>query len=57
MKAVVFRGKGGPGIISVQELPDPVPSRGEVLVRVRAAALNRADLLQRHGEHKRRVRS
>ena len=36
-------------IISVQELPDPVPSRGEVLVRVRAAALNRADLLQRRG--------
>lgn len=49
MRAVLFRGKGGPEIISVEELPDPVPSRGEVLVRVRAAALNRADLLQRRG--------
>jgi putative PIG3 family NAD(P)H quinone oxidoreductase len=49
MKAVVFEGKGGPEILAVKELPDPVPSRGEVLVRVRAAALNRADLLQRRG--------
>jgi NADPH:quinone reductase len=49
MKAVVFTGKGGPEVIVVRELPDPVPSRGEVIVRVRAAALNRADLLQRRG--------
>jgi NADPH2:quinone reductase len=49
MKAVVFEGKGGPEVIAVKELPDPAPSRGEVLVRVRAAALNRADLLQRRG--------
>ena len=49
MKAVLFGGKGGPEIISVAELPDPSPARGEVLVRVRAAALNRADLLQRRG--------
>jgi len=49
MKAVVFGGKGGPEIIAVKELPDPAPARGEVLVRVRAAALNRADLLQRRG--------
>lgn len=49
MKAVVFTGKGGPEVIEIRDLPDPVPSRGEVLVRVRAAALNRADLLQRRG--------
>jgi putative PIG3 family NAD(P)H quinone oxidoreductase len=49
MRAVVFAGKGGPEVIEVRELPDPRPSRGEVLVRVRAAALNRADLLQRRG--------
>jgi putative PIG3 family NAD(P)H quinone oxidoreductase len=49
MRAVVFGGKGGPEIIAVKELPDPSPARGEVLVRVRAAALNRADLLQRRG--------
>jgi putative PIG3 family NAD(P)H quinone oxidoreductase len=49
MKAVVFGGKGGPEVASLQEIPQPSPQRGEVLVRVRAAALNRADLLQRRG--------
>ncbi len=49
MKAVVFTGKGGPDVIRVKDLSDPVPGRGEALVRVRAAALNRADLLQRRG--------
>ncbi len=49
MKAVLFGGKGGPEVISLGDLPDPSPARGEVLVRVRAAALNRADLLQRRG--------
>jgi putative PIG3 family NAD(P)H quinone oxidoreductase len=37
------------GEITVTDKPDPVPSRGEVLVRVRAAGLNAADLLQRQG--------
>ncbi len=49
MKAVVFKGRGGPDVVQVRKVPDPKPSRGEVLVRVRAAALNRADLLQRRG--------
>ena len=49
MKAVLFDGKGGPEIVRFGETPDPAPARGEVLVRVRAAALNRADLLQRRG--------
>lgn len=49
MKAVVFEGRGGPDVIRFAEVGDPAPSRGEVLVRVRAAALNRADLLQRRG--------
>lgn len=49
MKAVVFGGKGGPELVEVREVPDPTPQRGEVLVRVRAAAMNRADLLQRRG--------
>ncbi|HTN50924.1 MAG TPA: NAD(P)H-quinone oxidoreductase [Anaeromyxobacter sp.] len=49
MKAVLFTGKGGPEVVAFRELPDPSPSRGEVRVRVRAAALNRADLLQRRG--------
>ncbi len=49
MKAVVFGGKGGPEVARMSDIPDPAPQRGEVLVRVRAAALNRADLLQRRG--------
>jgi putative PIG3 family NAD(P)H quinone oxidoreductase len=49
MKAVVFVGKGGPEVVEVREVSDPSPGRGEVLVRVKAAALNRADLLQRRG--------
>jgi NADPH2:quinone reductase len=49
MKAVLFEGKGGPEVIRFGETADPVPVRGEVLVRIRAAALNRADLLQRRG--------
>lgn len=49
MKAVLFDGSGGPEVIRIGEVPDPAPGRGEVLVRVRAASLNRADLLQRRG--------
>jgi putative PIG3 family NAD(P)H quinone oxidoreductase len=49
MKAVLFDGKGGPEIIRWSDTADPAPARAEVLVRVRAAALNRADLLQRRG--------
>ncbi len=49
MKTVVFDGKGGPEVIRFGDMPDPAPGRGEVLVRVRAAGLNRADLLQRRG--------
>ncbi len=49
MKAVRFTGKGGPEVVELAEVEPPRPSRGEVLVRVRAAAMNRADLLQRRG--------
>ncbi|MGH8985339.1 MAG: alcohol dehydrogenase catalytic domain-containing protein [Acidimicrobiia bacterium] len=37
------------GHLEWREHPDPVPSRGELLVAVRAAGLNGADMLQRHG--------
>jgi putative PIG3 family NAD(P)H quinone oxidoreductase len=36
-------------VVELAEIERPEPSRGEVLVRVRAAAMNRADLLQRRG--------
>ncbi|MBZ5735439.1 NAD(P)H-quinone oxidoreductase [Nocardioides sp. TRM66260-LWL] len=49
MRAVIAQGTGGPEVLSVGELPDPEPGPGEVLIRVAAAGLNRADLLQRQG--------
>src|SRR5690606_33019426 len=44
----VFRttGAGGPEVLSLEERPDLTPGPSELLVRVRATALNRADLLQ-----------
>ena len=36
-------------MLTIREVPDPVPGPDEVLVDVRATALNRADLLQRMG--------
>lgn len=49
MKAVVITKPGGPEVLQLQEVPDPVPGPEDLLVRVHAAALNRADLLQRQG--------
>ena len=39
------------GQISVQEHPDPIPEAGQLLVRVRAAGLNGADMLQLKGRY------
>ena len=49
MRAVVIDTKGGTPVPRVAEIPDPSPGPSEVLVRVRATALNRADLLQVQG--------
>ncbi|HJR62989.1 MAG TPA: NAD(P)H-quinone oxidoreductase [Gemmatimonadaceae bacterium] len=49
MRAAVITGPGGPDVLALRELPDPVPGAEQVLVRVRTSALNRADLLQRRG--------
>jgi NADPH:quinone reductase-like Zn-dependent oxidoreductase len=51
MRACVITRPGGPAVLEIQDRPDPQPARGEVLVRVRATALNRADLLQRLGRY------
>lgn len=42
---------GGPDVLRVQEVPDPVPGPGEVLLRVAATAVNRADIMQREGNY------
>lgn len=46
MKALRIEGKGGPEVLRLQDVPDPQAGAWEVVVRVKAAALNRADLLQ-----------
>lgn len=49
MKAVVLQGSGGVEVLTLVDRPDPAFGPDEVRVRVRATALNRADLLQRRG--------
>jgi hypothetical protein len=49
MRAVVLRSHGGPEVLTIEEIPDPGIGPEEVLVSVRATALNRADILQRMG--------
>jgi len=51
MRAIVVRAPGGPEVLELGEVPDPGPGPGELLVRVRAAGVNRADLLQRLGRY------
>ena len=49
MRAAVITEPGGPEVLKVHEVPDPVPGPDDVLVEVKATALNRADTLQRQG--------
>src|ERR671936_169722 len=47
MHAIVVHEGGGPEVLELEELPDPEPGEGQVLVRVEAAAVNHFDLNQR----------
>jgi putative PIG3 family NAD(P)H quinone oxidoreductase len=49
MHAITIPEPGGPEALVWDEVPDPVPGEGEVLVEVVASAVNRADILQRQG--------
>lgn len=49
MRAVVLTSYGEPEVLTISEVPDPVPGPDEVVVEIAATALNRADLLQRRG--------
>jgi synaptic vesicle membrane protein VAT-1 len=49
MRQVVTTGNGGVEVLRIQERPDPKPAADEVLIRVRAAGLNFADVLARQG--------
>jgi len=49
MRQVVTTANGGVEVLKVQEAPDPVAAKGEVVVQVKAAGLNFADILARQG--------
>jgi putative PIG3 family NAD(P)H quinone oxidoreductase len=51
MRAVVITEPGGPDVLRVEQVPDPVPAAGEVVIRVAAAGVNRSDLAQREGAY------
>jgi putative PIG3 family NAD(P)H quinone oxidoreductase len=51
MRAIFFTRAGGPEVIAIGSAPTPQAGPGQVRVRVRAAGLNRADLLQRRGQY------
>ena len=51
MKAVVIATSGDPQVLQVQEVENPEIGDDKVLIRVEAAAINRADTLQRKGLH------
>jgi NADPH:quinone reductase len=51
MKTIVIREPGGPEVLVPTEVPMPKPGRGEVLIKVAAAGVNRPDVLQRMGAY------
>jgi NADPH2:quinone reductase len=51
MRAVIYSGSGGPEVITIGEVPKPEVRPEHVRVRVHAAGLNRADLVQRRGQY------
>jgi putative PIG3 family NAD(P)H quinone oxidoreductase len=51
MRAITFEQPGGPDVLAWTEVPDPTPGPGEVVVDVVAAAVNRADVMQREGRY------
>ncbi|GIJ22015.1 NAD(P)H-quinone oxidoreductase [Micromonospora lutea] len=51
MRAITIAEPGGPDVLTWSEVPEPQAGPGEVIVEVRATAVNRADLLQRQGHY------
>ena len=49
MKAIRFHNNGGPDVLSYEDIPIPKPSKGEVLVNLKAAGVNFIDIYQREG--------
>lgn len=51
MRAITVTEPGGPDVLQLTEMETPSPGPGEILIKVRAAGVNRADLLQRQGHY------
>ena len=51
MNALVFERFGGPEVLEVRQVPDPLPAPGEALIRTRAIGLNFADVYRRKGNY------
>ncbi len=51
MQAITYDTPGDPDVLHLSDMPDPVPGPEQLLVRVRATALNRADTMQRRGNY------
>ena len=51
MKAITFATCGGPDVLRLEDVAEPIPTADDLLVRVRASALNRADTMQRRGHY------
>lgn len=51
MKAIIITQPGGPEALQLAERPQPVPAGDEVLIRVKAAGINRPDIFQRKGHY------
>ncbi|KAJ7562215.1 hypothetical protein O6H91_03G059200 [Diphasiastrum complanatum] len=51
MKAIVIREPGGPEVLELREVADPEVHDGEVLIKIAAAGVNRADTSQRKGQY------
>ena len=49
MKAAVIHVPGGPEVLKIEERPIPIPSKGQVLIRVKACGMNRSELYTRQG--------
>lgn len=51
MRAIIVREFGGPDVLKLEDVPDPVPGPGQVLVRVHAAGVNPFDTYMRTGNY------
>jgi NADPH2:quinone reductase len=52
MKAIQIQSTGGPEVLQLHELPDPVPQAGEALIRVHTSGVNFMDVYFREGKYK-----